>query len=195
MTSKFGKEKSFFIRLVILILSIVIIEKSSAQYDIDMMAINIMVPNDTKTFNIDKVKLKRFGRNQPHVITGEVEMFVAVSDNVNVQTYVYQKQGQEYRKTPYHMKGKPCEMLKIENPITQQLWKYTDLPPYETCPFPPGVYHVNNLYLGNMTGLPAIISSGDYMTNTTIYDKNNNFLQGFQIYANVYNRVLGAAGK
>jgi hypothetical protein len=172
-------------------ITLLIVKNSLGQYEISLQALEVLVPNEKTFLNLDKIKVKRFGRNQPHVGDGEIELFRDVGDDFDVVSNLYKKQGQEYRLTPFNLKGKICEALKSEdNPFTEQLWKYTDFPPKETCPFPTGVYHINKLYVGNMTDLPPVMDSGDYMVKVQFFDENKSFLQGFELFATIYNKVM-----
>jgi ganglioside GM2 activator len=181
--------------ILILITLLLIVKESIGQYDIVLQAFEQLIPNDTNYLNLDKIKIKRFGRNQPHVGDGEFEFFKDLGDDTELISYVYKKQGQEYRKTPYHMKGTVCNLLGLEDLIMPQVWKYTDLPPRRTCPFPAGVYHVNHMYLGNLTNLPPVLESNDYMLESIFYYQSKTMSQGLRIYLSVYNKVFGAGGK
>jgi hypothetical protein len=163
---------------------------SLSSYDVDLLAIEVLIPNDKEFLNLDKAKVKRLARNEPHVVVGEVELFKPFDDQLMFQSYLFKKQGQEYRKTAYHLKGVACELLKKEDPFSEQLWMYMDLPPRNSCPFPPNVYHINGLYIGNVS-IPPVFETGDYMIQTQLLDKNNELLQGFQIYMSVVNKLLG----
>lgn len=184
-------KKSVFITYVIVVIG-TFFETSIAQYEIAIQALEIMIPNENTFCNLDKVKLKRFGRNQPHVIHGEFKLIRGISDEIGWKSVLYKKQGQEYRLTPFQIKGKTCESIKIENPFAEKIWKYVDLPPRHTCPFPPGSYHINNFNFENLTDLPAVFDSGDYMVYSQFLDGQDDkkMLQGYKIFTTIYNKLL-----
>jgi hypothetical protein len=49
----------------------------------------------------------------------------------------------------------------------------------------------------NISGIPPIFDSGDYMIQASYYDdKNENkFLQGFKLYINMINLVMGGGSR
>jgi hypothetical protein len=178
------------LREIVLLLSIIKFSVGFTPYDIDLHAADPLIPNDKEYANLDKVKVKRLGRNQPHVVIGEVELFKPFGKDVLFRTDLYKKQGQEYRKTPFHLKRNACEYFEKEDPFADQLWSYTDLPSNRSCPYPPKVYHINGLYIGNLS-FPVVLETGDYMIQTQFLDKDNNLLQGLQVYFFFVNKVLG----
>jgi ganglioside GM2 activator len=177
---------------VILLITLSFSRDIVAQYDIVLQALEVIVPNDKKFINFDEVKMKRFGRNQPHVLIGEFEAFKSLGNDTEFLAELYKKQGQEYRKTPYKLKGKLCEVANTEgNIFADQLWKFSDLPPRESCPFPAGKYHVKKLDISNLEGLPPVLESGDYMVEIKFYDqKGGKMMQGFRIYVTVVVKLM-----
>jgi hypothetical protein len=107
--------------------------KVLAQYDISFHAVDIMVPNETTFLNLDTMKVKRFSRNEPHVLNGEFKLFREFGNEIQISVEFFKSQGQEYRKTPYKLKGLICDVL---NTADQHVWGslhvYTDFPPPES---------------------------------------------------------------
>jgi hypothetical protein len=98
-----------------------------AQYDITLKAFEELMPNSTvATFS--KLKVKRFGRNEPHVIVGEFTFHQEIGDEIEFLGGFFKKQGEEYRRTPYKVKGRLCEALRMEDLLVPQIWHYLDLP-------------------------------------------------------------------
>jgi hypothetical protein len=181
--------------ILILIVEIVLFKEICAQYQVDLQALDILISNDDEFYNLDGIKVKRFGRNQPHMFHGEMIFHKELGTDIDWSCILYKKQGQEYRQTPFKVTGNVCEVLKRPDPFTEQVWKYTDLPPKESCPFPPGIYHINHMYVGNLTGLPPVMDSGDYSLKFEFANKDNKIVQGGQIYITIYNKIMGAFGK
>lgn len=88
----------------------------SANYKLTVMEYEIFVKNDTKLLNMDKIKLKRKSRNEPHKFYGEYTIFrnVTHENDLYLEAWLYQKQGGEYRKLPYHLKGIACALLDAD---------------------------------------------------------------------------------
>lgn len=97
-----------------------------------MNAFDVMFPNDTSLFDMTKLKLKRLGRNQPHVIVGELVLKKDADNSIDIRCDIYKKQGQEFRKTAYSLKGKFCDLYKNDKTFLLQALKYIDIPK----PFP-----------------------------------------------------------
>lgn len=99
----------------------------SGEYDIALKDFKVLIPNDKKFLNADNLKVKRFGRNEPHVLDGYVIMYEDFDDDVEQTIELYKQQGYEYRLTPFKFKDKICTFYK-NDPITGQIVKYTDVP-------------------------------------------------------------------
>ncbi|CAO1364467.1 unnamed protein product [Diamesa tonsa] len=93
-------------------------------------------PNDTKFFDLNKVRVKKINRTH-HVIDGEMEFFRSFGDEYDVEVTFYQKSGIEYKKMPYKIGPKKfCSFFREEKTVYPDLQKHTDLPPIDTCPWP-----------------------------------------------------------
>lgn len=97
------------------------------KYDISLNGFEVLVKNSTD-LNMDNIKIKRFGRNQPHVVVGEFTIYRDVGNEIEMKSEFYKRQGYEYRKTPFEMKGKFCDVTQNDKVFTPQINPYTDLP-------------------------------------------------------------------
>lgn len=84
-----------------------------ANYQITVLEYDVLVKNDDKFLNMDKVKLKRKSRNETHKFYGQFTFFrtISLEDDVKVALELYKKSGGEYRKTAYHVKGMQCQFV------------------------------------------------------------------------------------
>lgn len=94
-----------------------------------------MISNDKATMNIDGLKVKRFGRNQPHVLFGDIIFLRKMGNEVQFLGELFKKQGHEYRKTPYRIKGKFCDAIVNDDVFATQIWTYSDFPPKNSVCF------------------------------------------------------------
>lgn len=78
------------------------------------MEFEVLVKNQTEFVNLDGLKLKRKARNESHKFYGEIIYFEGFRNGLQFTGEAFKKQGGEYRKTPYHMKGQFCELLEID---------------------------------------------------------------------------------
>lgn len=83
-------------------------------YQVSNIEFDIFVKNDTKFMNIDKLKIKRKNRNETHKFYGSFEIYQDVTKDIHVRIEVFVKQGGEYRKTPYHVKGPFCRVIETD---------------------------------------------------------------------------------
>jgi hypothetical protein len=146
-----------------------------------------MVPNDKQNVNMDKIKLKRVNRTHPHLMMGEIEIFVDVGNDVEIVAEFFKQQGYEYRPTAYKMKSQFCDFFQTEKVFSPQFLKDTDFPLPEACPLPKGIYHIFN-HSPDIASLPPIFESGEYMAQFKLM-KGEKLLQGMKIYVTVVNKV------
>ena len=93
-------------------------------------------PNDTKFFDLTKIRVKKINRTH-HVIDGEMEFFRSFGDEYDVEVTLYQKSGVEYKKLPYKIGPKKfCQFFREEKTVYPDLQKHTDLPTIDNCPWP-----------------------------------------------------------
>lgn len=87
----------------------------SASYIITLREFDVSVKNESEFLNLDKIRLKRKSHNETHKFYGQFTLFrdLTLEDDVDVVGELYQKQGGEYRKLAYHVKGKLCPFLDI----------------------------------------------------------------------------------
>lgn len=74
-------------------------------YHISIMEFDILVKNDDKFLNLEKLKIKRKSRNETHKLYGSFTYFKNVTEDIQLSIGLFEKQGGEYRKTPYLIKG------------------------------------------------------------------------------------------
>lgn len=88
-----------------------------------------------------------------------------------------------------------CEFIKNDPSFYPDIRKQGNFPPSEVCPWPPGKYYLNGYY-PNMTNLPPLFESGDYMIEAKLYEDTEykDMKQGMRIYANIQNKVAGRIG-
>ena len=107
---------------------------------------------------------------------------------------MYKKAGNEYKLTPYKKSSENvCKMIKDDELFYPAFHAHTEnFPPLGSCDFTKGiVYNVKN-YLPDLSKVPPVFQSGDYMVECNGY-RGEEFIQGFKIYAQVYN--IASAGR
>lgn len=63
---------------------------------------------------------------------------------------------------------------------------HTNFPPIKSCDFKSGtIYYVKN-YMPEISKIPPVMASGDYMLECKIF-KGDEFIQGFRTYVQIYN--------
>lgn len=99
-----------------------------ANYLVTLMEFEILVKNDTEFMNLDSVKVKRKSRNEPHKLYGSFTFHQAFTEKVEMWGQVYTKQGGEYRKTAFHLKGSACQKLDTDEGFFPSLANASGLP-------------------------------------------------------------------
>lgn len=79
------------------------------------MRFDILVKKDDKFLNLNKLKIKRKSRSETHKLYGSIELFKDLTEDINIRIEFYEKQGDEYRKTPYHIKGSACQFIATDD--------------------------------------------------------------------------------
>jgi hypothetical protein len=99
----------------------------------------MITPNLTEKSIVDMTKLKA-GRVRGGVkAKGSVEVLVDLNDDVELELFVYQLQGNEYRLTPYKIpKTKFCEYYARERAFNSATFEAFGVP--DKCPIPKKVY-------------------------------------------------------
>lgn len=106
-----------FITFIALIQLKVGINLVFANYLLTVLEFEVLVKNDTSFFNIDDFKLKRKSRNETHKFYGKVIFHQEIGDKIQFISELYKKQGGEYRKTPYHLKGSFCDLIAMDHVV------------------------------------------------------------------------------
>jgi hypothetical protein len=106
---------------------------------------------------------------------------------------MYKKAGNEYKLTPYKMgPTNICKMIKEEELFYAKFHDHTNFPPLKTCDFKKEVkYYVKN-YLPDLSKVPPVFESGDYMVECKIL-RGEELIQGTITYSQIYN-IASAAG-
>lgn len=101
----------------------------SGNYQIALMEFEGIVKNATKYINTDGIKLKRKSHNTTHKFYGSIIIFddVTKQNDLRLVVELYKKQGGEYRKTAFHLKGMGCAILEIDNVFSPSLNKATGI--------------------------------------------------------------------
>lgn len=109
----------------------------NGNYQISFLEYDIIKKNDTEFVNLDNLKLKRKSRNETHKIYGSFTLFQewTSADDILFIIELYKKQGGEYRKTAYHVKGHPCTLIETQQDLFKSLGDACGLPKEVTDPF------------------------------------------------------------
>lgn len=101
----------------------------NGNYQITLMEYEILVKNDTKFVNLDKIKLKRKSHNETHRLYGDLTLIkdLTYESNVRFIAEIYKKQGGEYRKTAFHQKALACQFIDVDTVIYPSLAEITHL--------------------------------------------------------------------
>lgn len=156
-------------------------------YEISLNDFKTLFRNSTDLINTDTMRIKRFGRNQPHVLIGEFKVLRDLGPDVVFLGYLYKRQGYEYRKTAFALNKRYCEIIETEKLFTPQLIQYIDFPVPYKCPIKAKTYNVNRFY-PNITDIPPVMENGDYMVSMK-FAENGKILQGIEIYFHADNLV------
>ena len=99
----------------------------------------------------------------------------------------YKKAGNEYRLTPYkHHRTNVCKGLREDQFFYPAFHASTNFPPLGTCDFKNGFTYFIKNYLPDLSKVPPVFQSGDYMLECKLY-RGEEFIQGFQTYSQIYN--------
>lgn len=149
----------------------------------------ILVPGDRATLNLDKIVIKKVNRSHPHLLFGELEYFLELSDDYEFLCYSYKKTGNAYKRMAYKFgPAKACVFLNSEKIFYPEIHKITDFPPIGTCPWAKGKYHING-WQPVLSSLPPVFKSGDYMVEMHIrkIGDESKVLQGVKVYGTLLN--------
>ena len=107
---------------------------------------------------------------------------------------LYKKAGNDYKLTPY--KSGPdniCKLIKEDELFYPALHAHTtNYPPIGTCDFTKGITYELVNYLPELSNVPPVFQSGDYMIECKM-TKAGEFIQGYKVYLQVHN--IPSAGK
>lgn len=103
--------------------------KVNGNYQVTVMEYEILVKNDTRFLNLDKIKLKRKSHNQTHKFYGDFILFkdLTYESNVRFVAELYKKQGGEYRKTAFHQKALACQFIDADTVIYASFAKIANM--------------------------------------------------------------------
>lgn len=108
------------------------------QIDIQLVDF-VTFPTDTHVvFDASKIKVKRFGRNSPHVMDGPLKVIKDMGNEIELIGELYERQGYEYRKSAFKAKGLFCDMFNQGKLVLNQMVAYTDIP---NNPFPVNLFN------------------------------------------------------
>lgn len=109
---------------------------ADGNYQISLLEYEIIKKNDTEFVNLDNLKLKRKSRNETHKIYGSFTFIQewTSADDILFIAELYKKQGGEYRKTAYHVKGHPCILIETQQDMFKSLG--------DACGFPEQVIYI-----------------------------------------------------
>ncbi|KAL7026591.1 hypothetical protein ACKWTF_005092 [Chironomus riparius] len=151
-----------------------------------------MIKN-SKIFDLDSFKIARFNRTT-FVFNGSMEMSLDSFEDLEAVCELFKKAGNDYKLTPYKMgPANICKLIKDDDFFYAGFHKHTDFPPLKTCDFKKGVkYNIKN-YLPDMSKVPPVFESGDYMVECKI-SKGGEFIQGTVTYSQMYNIASAGLG-
>jgi hypothetical protein len=100
---------------------------------------------------------------------------------------MYKKAGNEYRLTPYKVgPNNFCKSMADSELIYPDLHAHTNFLPIKSCDFKNGYSYFIKNYLPDLSKVPPVMSSGDYMAECNI-SRADTFIQGFRAYIQIYN--------
>ena len=158
--------------------------------DVSLTHSTIMVENDQKHMNIDRLRIKKVNKTH-HLLIGEFDSHHALDDNYQLAGFLYKKAGNDYKRLPYKIGPKNfCEFIKTEKLVYPSIKPVSDFPNDDTtCPWPAKTYHVYGFY-PDPSKVPAILDNGDYMVEILL-KKDEEILQGFKIFGSVLIKTFG----
>ena len=148
----------------------------------------IMVENDQKHMNIDKLRIKKVNKTH-HMLIGEFDLHHDIDDNYQFFVLFYKKAGNDYKLLPYKSGSNFCEQAKNEKIFYPELRAVSDLPGVETCPWPAGTYHIYG-YHPDLSKFPPILKDADYMLEMQLR-KGEEVLQGIKLFATIFVKIYG----
>ncbi|CAG9801676.1 unnamed protein product [Chironomus riparius] len=159
---------------------------SNAMFECIMTQFDPIVKN-CQSMNFDKIKVVRFNRTTL-VSNGSFELnFDGSFAEAEGLCNFYKKAGNEYRLTPYKVaRTNLCKGMAEDEYFYPAFHTFTNFPPVKTCAFKNGFTYFIKNYLPDLSKIPPVIGSGDYMLECKIF-KGEEFIQGFKTYAQVYN--------
>ncbi|KAL7026592.1 hypothetical protein ACKWTF_005093 [Chironomus riparius] len=164
------------------------------------------IVKNCQSMNFDKIKVVRFNRTTL-VSNGSFELnfdgsfaeaevsytFLLhlcckkLSFSIQGLCNFYKKAGNEYRLTPFKVaRTNLCKGMAEDEYFYPAFHTFTNFPPVKTCAFKNGFTYFIKNYLPDLSKIPPVIGSGDYMLECKIF-KGEEFIQGFKTYAQVYN--------
>jgi ganglioside GM2 activator len=100
-----------------------------------------------------------------------------------IETLIYKKAGNEYRKTPFHIgPDKLCEYLEKDSVFYEDLLKVSDIPNPGVCPWPKKKYNFEG-FLIPLDKIPDHMED-DWMAEMKI-SRNGELVNGYQLYVTI----------
>jgi len=100
---------------------------------------------------------------------------------------MFKKAGNDYKLLPYKVgPGKFCETLKTETMLYPKIVEVSDFPKPGVCPWPAKTYQMINGYEPDLSTIPKILETGDYMVEIRI-EKKGELFNGYRVYASIIN--------
>jgi hypothetical protein len=138
------------------------------------------------------LKIRRKSRGEPHKVYGDWILYQDIGPDLNFQIDLYIKQGGEYRKTVYAVKGNTCDIVASDKVFYPSFANAMEPSFPLKCNIPAGKYYVNG-YWPDMSDIPPVLRSGDYLADIQLL-RDGKLLQGSKVQFHIINLKGGLVG-
>lgn len=164
----------------IFLIVLIFFNRNVAYQEVTLTEGHAMVANDTKFINFDNLRVRKVNKTH-HLLVGTVDVIRDIGNDFNMETLLYRKSGNVFKKTAAHIgPKKACDFIKEGHYFYPALLEVSDLPSSRSCPLKKKTYHINGMDIPVET-FPVNLD-GDYMFELRLLD-DDQLLNGFQFYA------------
>jgi len=101
---------------------------AGAFFELELESFEPKFKGETKFVNMDKMRVKKVNKTH-HLIIGELTYNVDADNSYDIEHFMYQKAGNDYKLMPFKLKKQPfCEVYASENLFLPGLIATSDLP-------------------------------------------------------------------
>ena len=156
----------------------------SSKMDVSLTHTQVLVPNDEKFINFDKLRIKKPNKTHGHMLMGEVSLNKEFGNNIQLLCLSYKKAGNDYKLLPYKVGPTNfCKFLDDEKMFYPDLQTVTDLPDIGVCPWPVKTYHIFG-FQPDLSKIPPVVEQGDYMVECQ-FNEGEKMLNGIKVFGSL----------